>query len=581
MGTGLLVVLVLGLLIFLPAVRAPLFLDDYLQGAMVEGTYPEQRNPFDLYDFVDDTSRPALLERGLLPWWSHPKLTLRFFRPLSSALLYLDHRIFNHRSLPMHVHSLLWWGAAVLAARALFRRVFSSRVGLLATLIFALAPCHALPLAWVANRETLISLTFGSLALAAHARYNDQGRARDGALSAVLFALALLGGGEYALSFGGYVLALELTRPRAPAPAVASPWRRLGERVLGVAPFALPAAVYLITRGALGYGTAGSGFYSDPLRDTSAFFANAPWRAVALLANGWLTVDSEAWGSGYPQWMLAATVGAVAIGLVVPVRRVLGSLPALEQRTASWMLLGSTLALIPTLAVVPSKRLLGVSMIGVSVVVALLLERAWFPPAGEAGPPRGRPAALSALAALGLGFAHLVHGPGTAWLTSRQHRDDGNDFVAKIAWLRAKVGDPTRSRIGIVRGMAGEFFAPFALDPRGVTPARWCVLTQGGHVLALRRDARTLDLVAMKDRALYPAGERNLYRDERSPLREGAEIAMPGVKVTILETGENGPRAARFVFEQDPSSLVWITDDFDAMREATLPGVGLGAPFDP
>ena len=135
----------IGAALFSPAVLTPLFLDDYLQGAMVEGTFPSPRSPFNLYDFVNEHDRATLTERGLLPWWSHPKLAIRFFRPLSSALLWVDHRVFSHAALPMHLHSLFWWAAAVLAVRALYRRVFAPRVTLLATAIFALAPCHALP----------------------------------------------------------------------------------------------------------------------------------------------------------------------------------------------------------------------------------------------------------------------------------------------------------------------------------------------------------------------------------------------------------------------------------------------------
>ncbi len=560
----------IGAALFSPAVRTPLFLDDYLQGAMVEGTFPAPRSPFNLYDFVNDHDRGTLTERGLLPWWSHPKLAIRFFRPLSSALLWVDHRVFSHAPLPMHLHSLAWWMLAVLAVRALYKRIFSPRITLFATAIFALAPCHALPLAWVANRETLVSLVFGALALTAQWRWREARRPRDGGVAALLFGVSLLGGGEYALCFGGYVLAMDaVVRETLP------------RRVVGWAPFLVPAFAYLAVRGALGYGTAGSGFYSDPLSDPGAFLAGAPSHAVALLAFGWLTIDAEAWRLGLARWMLAAVVCGVAAGLIVPVRRALAALAPPARNAALWLLLGSALALVPTLAVVPARRLLGVSMIGVSIVVALLIERVWFPAEGEANVSRGRPASLASLAALALGFAHLVHGPGTAWLQSRQHRADARDFQARVDTLRARVGDPTRAEVGVVRGLAGAFFAPFALDPRGRTPKRWCVLSHAGHVLALRRDALTLDLVAAPGRGLYPIGERNLYRSEERPLRVGDEVAVGGLRVTVLETGEAGPRSARFVFDADPGAFTWINDAFEDAIAVELPQPGFGEPFEP
>jgi hypothetical protein len=568
---SLLVIVALGAVLFLPALRAPLFLDDHLQAAMVEGTFPVTRSPFDLYAFVDDGDRALLTQRGLLPWWSHPELTIRFFRPLSSALLWVDHTVWRHAALPMHVHSFAWWVAAVLAARSLFRRLLSPRSALFATAIFALAPCHSLPLAWVANRETLVCLTFGALALGAQAAWREERRARDAAIAALLFALALLGGGEYALSFGGYVLAMDVARRD----------ERLLRRVTGWLPFLLPALAYMALRGALGYGTAGSGFYSDPFHEPGAFLRGAPWRAVALLGTGWLTLDSEQWRLGLSRWLLVGIVLGAIAGLALPVRRAFAALTPLARTAAIWLLVGSALALVPTLAVVPARRLLGVNMLGVAAVVALLLERAWFPLAGEPGVARGRAASLAALAGLGLGFAHLVHGPGTAWLTSEQHRADAADFASRVAWLRGRAGATQKAEVGVMRGHAGVFFAPFALDPRGGTPARWCVLTQAGHVLALRRDARTLDLVASEGRGLYPIGERNLYRAVASPLRAGDVVTVPGLKVTVLEAGEAGPRSARFVFDGDPDALLWISDMFESTKEVTLPTVGFGEPYDP
>lgn len=562
--------LAIGAALFSPSVLTPLFLDDYLQGAMVEGTFPAARSAFNLYDFVNDHDRATLTDRGLLPWWTHPNLALRFFRPLSSALLWVDHRVFSHAPLPMHLHSLFWWAVAVLAVRALYKRLFSPRVTLLATAIFALAPCHSLPLAWVANRETLVCLTFGALALVAQARWRSTRHARDAALAAVLFAVALLGGGEYALCFGGYVLAMDLVLGES-----------MPKRVVGWAPFLVPALGYLAVRGALGYGTAGSGFYTDPVNDPGAFLAGAPSHAVTLLATGWLTFDVEAWRVGAARWILAAIVGVAAVGLYVPVRRALSALSPAARNAAVWMLVGSVLSLVPTLAVVPARRLLGISMVGVSLVVALLLERAWFPLPGEANVSRGRAASLASLAALGLGFAHLVHGPGTSWLQARQHRVDAADFQSRVSLLRSRIGDPTRASVGVVRGLSGAFFAPFALDPRGRTPRKWCVLSHAGHVLVLRRDVLTVDLVAAEGRGLFPSGERNLYRSEAIPLRVGDHIAVRGLSVTILEVGEAGPRSARFVFDSDPGDLVWINDAFEDTLAVELPQPGFGEPFEP
>jgi hypothetical protein len=577
-----------GVLAFLPAVQTPLFLDDYLHVAMVEKTFPVERGPFDLYDFVDDGVRPELVARGLLPWWAHPKLTIRFFRPLSSALLWVDHRVFSHRALPMHLHSLAWWALAVLAVRSLYRAgstandgargALSPRVATMATAIFALSRCHAMPIAWLANREALISLTLGALGLAALARWRNDRRAVDGALATGLFALALLTGGEYALCFGGYALAMELVDVRVRR---SSSIAHIAHRAASLAPFAVPAVAYLVARSALGYGAVGSGFYADPLRDPVGFLRAAPWRMIALVSEGWLTLDTRdvlatPWRLGLGALVIACTAFAWR-----PTRRAFDALEAPSRNTVSWLLVGSLLAVLPVMGAVPSPRLLGVSAIGIAAAVAVVLDHAWF--GAGSREDAGRSMERTQSLALAIGFAHLVHGPVSAWLAARELRDSASSFEEHAGWLRARLGDPARREVGIVRGAAGMWFAPFALDPRGVTPAHWYLLADMGHVLALRKGPRTLELVAPKDGALYPVGARSLFRSLDAPLVAGDIVAVPGMRVTIVESSERGPRDAVFTFDRDLDDTpdAWITEDADAWRVVRLPKPGFGVPFDP
>ncbi len=560
-------ILALGVLTFLPALRSPFLLDDYLHQSMVDGVFPSKRGPFDLYDFVSDGDRAVLADRGILPWWIHPRLTIRFFRPLSSLLLWGDHRLAGSHPLLLHLHSLAWWVAAVFAARALYRRFFSDRVVLLATAIFALAPCHTLPLAWLANREALVSLVFGALGLGAYVRFRDERHARDALAAGALFLLSVLGG-EYGLAFAGYVLAVEFVRPK-------EAW---GARFVGVLPFALPTAAYLVVRSRLHYGTVGSGFYSDPLSAPWTFLSTAPVRLMTLLVDSWITVDAETWPSSTPTWVLAAFFLVVAGALFLPLRRVFAQLDPATRRTASWLVLGSVLSLAPTLAVVPSSRLLGVSYIGVAAVIALLLDHVWFP----SKLPSVKDELLQNAAVL-LGFAHLIHGPVTGWLIGRRFQQSAVEFPAHTRVLREILHDPAHSDVVLVRGLSGQFFAPFALDEHGRPPARWRVLAHAGHVLVMRTDAHTLRLATPKDKTLFPAGAGNLFRSPDLPLAVGDEVQAPGVRITIEAVGSQGPSQATFEFDQDldDSTLTWMVEDTDGFKEAALPPVGFGKPFDP
>jgi hypothetical protein len=558
-----------GAIIYLPSLRSPFLLDDYLHASMIDGTFPAHRSPFDLYNFVNDADRSILVERGMLPWWSHPRLVIRFFRPLSSALIWADHRLLGNGPIPLHVHSFLWWVAAVFAARALFRRLFSERVAWIATVIFALAPCHALPLAWLANREALVSLTFGAFGLVAYVRFREQRAALDGGFAAALFGLSLLGG-EYGLSLTGYVLAFEIVRRR----------ESILRRASGLLAFVVPVAAYLTARSARHYGSIGSGFYSDPLHAPAAYFHTAPRRFVMLLADAWLSLDNETLSSSTPAWLLAlGAVLAVAI-LFVPIRRLLADLPETERRAASFLLLGSILALAPMLAVVPSPRLLGASLLGVAPIVALLLDRAWFPL--EIAPRRGH-VELTGLVALLLGFAHLVHAPLTSWLVGRHFQRSASLFADHAAELRARLDDPAHTDVVIMRGMGGAFFLPFALDHFGQLPARWRILAQTGHALALRRGPRTLDIIVPPDQSVFPPGQNNLFRNDEIKMAAGDTFTVPGMHVTVLEVGPDGPRTIRYQFDRDleAAPLVWITEKYEGFPDAAPPKIGFGSTFDP
>lgn len=558
-------VLGLGTLVFLPALRATFLLDDYLHRSMVEGTFPVSRGPFDLYNFIDDDNRKLFLERGLVPWWTQPELKIRFFRPLASALLWLDHRVWGDSPLPMHLQSFAWWLFAVLAVRALFARTFSRRVTSIGTAVFALAPSHALPLAWLANREALVSLAFGSLGLITYERFRTKSSARDFTATLFLFAFAFLGGGEYALCFGGYVVAFELVRRN----------ESITRRLTGLLPFVVPVVTYLAVRGALHYGTTASGFYSDPLRDPVAFLRKAPWRAVALLSNGWLSLDAEHFTETWERIAAVVLVLIATVALLRPLKRAIAKLDDRGRVKGAWLVLGSLFSLAPVLAVSPSVRLLGIATVGVAAAVALLLDHVWF--SGPSEDRRGR----TEIAAMLLGFAHLVHGPVTAFLLSRLHAHDAAEFAKRTRGLRERVGDPTVATIGVVRGMGGTFFAAFALDPRGAPPAGWYVLAHAGHTLVRRIEPRAVELLLPEDKSIFPIGDGDLFRGDTLPLHTGDVLDLPMFRVTILRTGVAGPNRVRFDFKKDPDSIKWISDELDATLDAQLPKVGFGAPFDP
>jgi hypothetical protein len=544
----------LAIAVELPAVIAPFATDDYDQAAMTTGEYPGHRGPFNLYDFIDDSNRAEMLERGIFPWFTSSKLFIRFLRPLPSALLSADHRLFGQNALLPHLHSLLWWAAACFAVFVLLRQCFSERVAFIGTGVFALSPCHSLPLVWLANREALVSSALGTLALAAYVRFREAPRLRAGLVAFGLFALALLAG-EYSLGFTGYVLAIELVHPR----------ESIARRVSAVACFAIPLAAYVAAHTLLGYGAFGAVFYRDPLHDLPNFVRGSPQRLSVLLLISWIGGGDLRW-VWTPAWAPPIITMTCALLAAVPITRAFRALEVEKRRRAVWMLLGSLLSLFPALSVDPSVRLLAVSMVGVSAVVALVIERAWFP-----GVPDARRGAseLTGLVALGFAFSHLVLAPLDTWLTNRHYARMTRMFNERATWVRDHAGQ--RDTIVALRTDSFLLSMPLIFRNR----VRWRLLTLGSpRSLVLRTDDRAIEMISNPE-PLMPESLQIKFRSEL--LQEGAVIDVPGMRAIVLQLDTDGaPHRIRFEFDRslDDPSMFWVTEGATGFREQKPPSMG-------
>jgi hypothetical protein len=552
------------LLVHSPVLATPRFVDDYNQLAMIEGRYPSHPGPFDLYDFINDANRGGLIERGVLPWWSQPGLRLRFLRPLPSALLWMDRQLFGDSGAFFdHLHSLLWWSAASYGVFALLERLFSRRVAVLGVLVFMIAPCHGFPLSWLANREALVSTAIGTFALSSYSRWREGGAGRDALASFALFAAALLGG-EYTLCFGGYVLAMELSRPGD----------GFARRISGVAPFALPALAYLAVRRGLHYGALGTGYYHDPLINLGEYLGAAPRRLAVLFTTAWVGIDDRRW-MRTDAWKIAALTGATIALLAVPVRRVLRELDAETRGRAAWLLVGSVLALAPVMAVGASVRLLEIPMIGVSAWIALVLDHAWFP-----ARPRARDGAAegAGVVALALAFIHLVLAPADTFMAHRELQRFAVHFKEQMSWLRERAHG--KSAVMVLRANLIEtlFATPLMLE--GETPVR-DLSFQSGRCLLLRTAPNTVELVAGTE-PLFPVGPEDLVRNADVPLHAGDSVDLAGVRATVVALRDDGtPRRLRYVFDRnvDDPSLLWVVEKASGFEEQKLPALGLGEPL--
>ena len=201
--------MLVALLVAANGLTAGASLDDWMHHALVHGELAK-RAWWDLFNFAD--GRPEtmsdLISRGPFPWFTLPELKLRFFRPLSSALLQLDTLVFKDALWLAHVHSTLWYLGLVALCRALYRRLVPA-VALLAAVLFALDDSHTMPVVWLANRNSLISVAFAWLGLWAHLRWREDAWKPGAPLSWLAYVTALLAG-ETGIAAMAYVVAYEL-----------------------------------------------------------------------------------------------------------------------------------------------------------------------------------------------------------------------------------------------------------------------------------------------------------------------------------------------------------------------------------
>ena len=201
-------------LLCVPALRLGwLFDDDFHRLAL---TRPDlsmvSRSPAELFVFIEGDVAANRLARtmGFLPWWSSESLRIAFFRPLSGLTHWLDYQLWPNQPALMHLHSLLWYGAAVVTAAFFFRRRLGATwVAGLAALLFAVDDAHGMPAVWIANRNALLGAFFGLLTLTAHDRWRREGSWMCALLSPLMFLLGLLSK-ESTVAVAAYLFAYSL-----------------------------------------------------------------------------------------------------------------------------------------------------------------------------------------------------------------------------------------------------------------------------------------------------------------------------------------------------------------------------------
>ncbi|MET0385338.1 MAG: hypothetical protein ABW321_05235 [Polyangiales bacterium] len=588
LGGGLLV----GLLQQWPSVAAGGFRgDDYVQRAMARAEFPSPRSVFDLFSFAagtpDDLRRST--DFGYLPWWTHPELRLRMWRPLASGLIALDYRLFQDHATLHHLHSLLWFGLLLWAAARVLWRVLPPSAATIALIVFAGSPCHTLPVGWLANRSTLLACALAFAALewhlrASHATEPESHRSQLG--RALLASLALLCG-EYALTALAYALAFSVFDRRRP-------WR---QQLTAATPLLLPIAGYLVLHSLVGSDIVHSGYYLSPLGAPREFARAVVTRAPVLAADLLLALPSLQFSAGSPWrnkllmsgyftpdvWMRLpdwttwhVVIGYVAIGLGWLAWRAVLYVPA-ARRAPGWLVLGAGLSLLPGAGSLPEDRLLVAGTLGASALVGSLLASARM--------ALQQATTLRARAHVGFGVAL------SAWIAvsalTRGH-DDARTLIigseiGRAFCTTAEMPPPERAATTRVYVIAAADFNTAVNLPwlrlvelGAPLPRSYRRLSTGPMPLEITRPSeRVLELnVLVSD--TRGSAVPSLYRDQRSPLLLGQRHLLPGLMIDVLEITNGNPGRMRFEFDRsvDDPELWFLLSSEHGLQHHVMPRVG-------
>ena len=538
---------VLAVLLVSPALVVGWQLDDHFHRLVMTRGAGGNIGPMEAFSSLrgDAAENRRLTEWGVLPWWTPEDLRLAFFRPLSLLSASIDYRLWPSRPSLMHAHSLLWLGLGVAAAAVLYRRVMGrGAVAGIAALLFAMDDAHAIPAAWLANRNALLATFFGILCLLAHDRWR-RGKAWRWAVTGSVSLAAALASGELALATAGYLVAYALFLDGAGK----------SRSLASLLPYGGVLSAWAILYRWGGFGTAGSGLYIDPVRDPWEFFRAAVERVPFLLLGQWSPILAD-WGPALSPGS-ARILWVVAVALIAVLVFAFGRQIAREREARFWCV-GMCLSLIPIAATFPSNRLLLFVGLGAMPLLARFLAEVF-----SLDSPRPVGSSFRRGLAVGLIGVHLVLAPLAAPVSAWSVTIFGEPMVRAITSLPE---DPNLAKQDLVIVNAPDYLlfvsnipTLLALEGRPLPRRVRGLAIAPSPVRVTRLDDRTVRVRI--DKGLFSGMLGRLFRGEQRPMEPHQVIELDGMSATLVELGKGGSPVEvdyRFARVLEDPSLRWV-----------------------
>ncbi len=553
-----LIVAGLAVLLTLPSLGTGLLLDDHFVRLVVRQpeSYPVKLpHPLDTFSFFkgDPEQMSESIDFGAFPWWINPEVKGCFWRPLTSMTQFVDHRLWPDHIWLMHLQSVLWYGALVLAAAFVFRRLMGTTLAAgLAALLFAVEEAHSIPVGFLANRNSVLACLFGLLALSLHHSWRREGNHAKGIAAAIMFAAALLSA-EAGIGAMAYIAAYALVVECGP----------LKKRLLSLVPYAAVIIIWRCIWSGLGYGVSGIPLYCDPPSEPWVFIRMLFVRLPQLVTGQFalppaelqaLAMMVQAW-----TWFLSAAIAVLIFLLFWPMIK--------ADRTARFFGLGALIALVPACATFAWNRNLMFVGIGAFGLLALWLTNR---PRNSAWPRTVKAVSLFLI------ILHLIIAP--LFLAALSLNPLG-----PVGTLQRMLALPNMEGIEghdlIIVNHPSPAIMMHSLGERAVNgeplPAHTRVLTQAFTPITLKRTSLTqLHLYA---KGGIPGHFSRLLFTVSEQLKAGKEVTMEGLSVQVVNTDPTGlPIEAVFTFGRsiDDDSLVWLQWSNGSFHPFTPPAVG-------
>jgi hypothetical protein len=559
------IAVLLGLAVTLPSASSGLLVDDHVHAAfIVQHLTQAHAGWWDLFDACCRKGTPSVSERialGVLPWWTHPQLSMALFRPLSVVTQYLDYLLWPGAPVLMHLHNMAWYAAIVALVGAFYRRMMSGGIAALAVVMYALDASHAEGTAWIADRNTLMSAAFALAALVSYVRLRRDAW-RPGAWLAPLALLLGLASGEGAIAVWGYLVPYALWIDRAPART----------RALSLAPMATVTSAWSIVYSKLGYGMHGSGWYRDPLDDPRFFLMRRVPDALPGILREELLPGAAA-ARAFPfllttPWIwitLAIGVLALPVWLLMLVRR---------REIAFWFFALFASAL-PICAIGVTPRLFFLSSVASFALIAELVGRLWTLARG----PTLRGARPLRAAALLLAGAWLgVHGPLALAVAPHAYRANV-DYERLFATSAERLPAFDRAKVDTLFVLNTPNYLVTAASPAYALtrpwPSKLYILGATFTPLRIGRpDAFTVRLTPWAGYMLEPVSQ--FVRAPEVPFSRGQTMVVGPLTARVEEVTSDGrPAAMSFRSEQlAGSNQLWVAWYGDRYHTIQLPKVG-------